>query len=77
MCKYSIEMTDTFGGEANYSWLRTACIEAPCDASSKLLIRRAKKALGISAPHKPPQDFGDMIRLDLRHHPICIFISAL
>jgi hypothetical protein len=70
-------MTDTFSGEANYSWIRTACIDAPCDASSRTLIRRAKKALGISAPHRTPEDYGDMIRIDLRHHCICIFISAL
>jgi hypothetical protein len=77
MCKYSIEMTDTFSGEANYSWVRTECIDAPCDASSKMLVRRAKKALGISTPHRVSYDSGDMIRIDLRNHCICIFISAL
>ena len=77
MCKYSVEMTDTFGGEANYCWVRRALIDAPADATSQMLIRRAKKALGISAPHRPPEDYGDMIRIDLRHHCICIFISAL
>lgn len=77
MCKYSIEMTDTFNGDANYSWLRTACIDAPCDASCKMLVRRAKRALGISTPHRVAYDSGDHIRLDLRNHAICIFISAL
>lgn len=77
MCKYSIEMTDTFGGDANYSWLRTTCIDAPADATSQTLIRRAKKALGLAPCRHRTQDYGDMIRLDLRHHPICIFISAL
>ena len=77
MCKFSVEMTDTFSGEANYSWLRSACIDAPCDASSRLLIRRAKKALGIRTPHRVTLDSGDLIRIDLRNHSICIFISAL
>lgn len=77
MCKYHIEMTDTFGGEANYSWIKTACIDAPCDASARMLVRRAKKALGITAAHRPPADYGDQIRIDLRNHAICIFISAL
>ena len=77
MCKYSVEMTDTFAGEANYSWLRTACIDAPSDASARLLIRRAKSALGVSTPHRVTYDCGDQIRLDLRNHCICIFISAL
>ena len=77
MCKYSVEMTDTFGGEANYCWVERALIDAPCDASSKLLIRRAKKALNISTPHRVTYDHGDMLRIDLRNHAICIFISAL
>lgn len=77
MCKYSIEMTDTFGGEANYCWVRRAIIDAPSDASSRLLTRRAKKALGISTPHRITSDLGDLIRIDLRNNPICIFISAL
>lgn len=77
MCKYSIEMTDTFGGEANYNWVRSECIDAPCDASARQLIRRAKKALNISTPHRVAYDSGDMIRIDLRNHAICIFISAL
>ena len=77
MCKYSVEMTDTFSGEANYSWVKTECFDAPCDASCKMLVRRAEKALGISAPHRVTFDNGDMIRIDLRNHCICIFISAL
>jgi hypothetical protein len=27
--KYAVEYTDTFAGEANYSWVRRAIIEAP------------------------------------------------
>lgn len=77
MCKYSVEMTDTFGGEANYCWVERALIEAPCDASARILIRRAKKALNISTPHRVTHDWGDMLRIDLRNHHICIFISAL
>jgi hypothetical protein len=77
MCKYLVEMTDTFGGDANYSWLHSAVIDAPTDASSTMLVRRAKKALGVTQPHKPIDDWGDMIRLDLRHACVCIFISPL
>lgn len=77
MCKYSVEMTDTRHGQPNYSWLRTACIDAPCDATSKMLVRRAKRALGISAPHALLSDSGDLIRINLRRHPITILISVL
>jgi hypothetical protein len=77
MCKYSVEMTDTFGGDANYCWVRRAIIDAPTDATSQTLIRRAKKALGLAPCRHRTQDYGDLIRLDLRNNPICIFISAL
>ena len=46
--KSRVEYTDTFGGEANYSWLRVAHFDAPEDASNSMLIRRAKKALNMS-----------------------------
>lgn len=76
MTTYSVEMTDTFSGEANYCWLRRATIEAPSDATSRLLIRRAKKALGLAPCRHRTSDFGDLLRLDLVNNPICIFISV-
>ena len=39
MCRYSVEMTDTFAGEANYCWVRRVEIDAPADATSQTLIR--------------------------------------
>ena len=72
--RYDIEMTDTFGGEANYCWVRRATIEAPATATSQMLVRRAKRALGITGRHKIC-DFGDLIRLDLAGACICIFIT--
>lgn len=42
------EYTDTFGGEANYSWVRRATLEIPRDTSDRAIMRRAKKALGLS-----------------------------
>lgn len=38
---YQIELTDTFGGEANYCWVRRATFEAPADAPTALIVRRA------------------------------------
>ena len=48
---YLAEFTDTFSGELNYSWVRRASFYAPDNASTSLLIRRAKKALGIHGRH--------------------------
>ena len=72
--RYDIEMTDTFGGEANYCWVSRATIEAPATASSQMLVRRAKKALVITGRHKLA-DFGDLLRLDFINSCICIFIT--
>ena len=52
MSTFDVEYTDTFGGEANYAWVRRATITAPENASDSLLIRRAKWAIGISGRHR-------------------------
>lgn len=75
MCRFSVEMTDTFAGEANYCWVHRVEIDAPSDATSQTLIRRAKKALGLAPCRHRTQDWGDLIRLDLANNPICIFIT--
>lgn len=62
MQTYIIEITDTFAGEANYSWARRARFEAPENASQSLLVRRGKKALDISARHTV-EKWGDTIVL--------------
>jgi len=71
--KFTAEQTDTFGGEANYSWVNRVEFEAPDVASDACLIRRAKKALGITARHTKT-NFGDDIRLDFAGFNICCFI---
>jgi len=45
---FTVEYTDTFGGEANYSWVTRIDFEAPSNISQLALMRRAKRALGIS-----------------------------
>jgi len=64
MPKYLAEYTDTFGGQANYSWVRRAEFTAPSHASRALLVRRGKSALGLQGRHRPPVDYGDSIELD-------------
>lgn len=67
-----VEMTDTFGGETNYSW-----VTRKNDTESKSLkqaITRFKKEQGISLPHKIKIecDSGDFRRVDLKGACICI-----
>ena len=56
---YTAEFTDTFGGEANYSWVRRATI--PATESRRALMRRAKAALGLSGVRGRSYDYGDML----------------
>lgn len=47
MKTWDVEYTDTFGGEANYSWVRRASIDVPDGATDRLIMKRARDALGI------------------------------
>lgn len=60
---YAIEYTDTFGGEANYSWVRRAQFEAPESASQALIVRRAKAAIGLTGWPMRTESMGDMYKL--------------
>lgn len=46
--RYSCELTDTIGGDANYAWVRRATITVPAGASNRTIVRRAKAALGMT-----------------------------
>lgn len=72
--RYQIEFTDTFAGEANYGWVKRAQFEAPEDASNSLLIRRAKKALGLVGKHKT-SSYGDVVELKWARACVVAFIT--
>jgi len=61
--KYKIEITDTFGSEANYSWVRRHSLEAPAEISDLALIRRAKKKAEWSGLRCRVSRYGDTIEL--------------
>lgn len=64
-----VEMTDTCGGETNYSWVRRSE-----DKTSKTLsgaIRKFKKDQGITARHKIVCS-GELLRVDLSGSCVCI-----
>lgn len=67
--QYQVEYTDTFGGEANYSWARRATIEAPANASNHTLLRRARKALGLEGVRGRVSTIGEI--LEFRPYGCC------
>lgn len=75
--KYEIELTDTFGGEANYSWVKRAELDVEGDVSDLALVRRAKAAVGCNGLKARKEDWGDEICL--RFVGVCqiLFIRAI
>lgn len=71
---FCVEMTDTFGGEPNYCWVRRAQLELPDDSSDARVIRAAKRALGISGRHVKTS-YGDTLQLRVVGACIVIFIE--
>ena len=44
--KFEIEVTDTFGGEANYAWVRRAAVELPARVTNRALIKATRQLAG-------------------------------
>ena len=61
--KYTVELTDTFAGEANYSWVRRITFWMPENHTDLQLVRRAKKLLGINGVRTKTQNYGELMQL--------------
>jgi hypothetical protein len=72
---YELEMTDTFGGEANYSWVKRLRFAMPDDASRRSLVIRAKKLLGMTGRHET-DDFGDEIVIRPRGMAVVVTVRV-
>lgn len=72
--EFNIQVTDTFGGEANYSWVKEFKISA---YNVPHAIRKAKKELGIGhIRHKKTEYSAFEVRLDFAPQLLwCVFID--
>jgi hypothetical protein len=61
--KVAVEVTDTFGGEANYSWVKRKEMELLDALSNYAVVRRVKKEIGWSGKRCLTVNYGDMIEL--------------
>jgi hypothetical protein len=57
--KIEAEYTDTFDGEANYSWVQRAELEIPVGSSQASIMRRIKAAFGRTGARGRVDSFGD------------------
>lgn len=74
--KFKFEYTDTFGGEANYSWVKRREEEFPSDISDLALMRRAKKWAGLTNVRGRVDNCGDSIAFYPRGYNTVLFVSA-
>lgn len=69
-----VEYTDTFGGEANYCWVRSYSFLIG-DRSPLAIVRKAKKLIGINGEKCKVTDLGDMIEIRPIGHNTIAFIT--
>lgn len=74
MATWDIEVTDTFGGQANYSWVHRYAISMPDGISDLALVRRIKSAAGYSGIRGRTWVAGDSV--EIRFPSRCIVIFA-
>ena len=68
---FFVEVTDTFGGEANYSWVTRHKVKASTIRGAVIRLNR-DSGLGF---HKV-LDMGDTVRYDSHTGATCAFIEA-
>lgn len=75
MLSIQIEVTDTYGGEANYSWVRRHTVELTWKSktSRRAIVRAVKRATGYSGVPCRSEYFGDCGSLYPRGACIVIF----
>lgn len=74
--QFDVEYTDTFGGDANYSWVKRETLELSENISDAMIMRAAKRVMGLSGLRGRTHNYGDTI--EFRPYGICavMFINA-
>ena len=67
---FNIEVTDTFGGEANYSWVRRYTVKAKSMRGAAIYLGRLE-----GGKWRKDMDCGDMRRYKMIGACICAFIT--
>ena len=75
MTKVSVVQTDTFGGEANYSWANRYEFAINSEASQRNIVRRAKALVGMTGVKSDTYDYGDSLTIKPRGYNQVIFVD--
>ena len=74
MVTWDIEVSDTFGGEANYAWVDRYDITTADDISDLALVRRIKSVARYSGIRGRTYVSGDSV--EIRFPACCVVIFA-
>lgn len=69
---YFVEVTDTFGGEANYNWVHRFKVSATTERGA---MRKITNRLPYSGGVSKDMDTGDMQRWTWRNACVCAFVE--
>ena len=75
--KWRAEYTDTFGGEANYDWVKRVEFELPESASGLAAVRKAKALLGLENVSCKREKMGETITLRPYGSCTIVFITPI
>ena len=67
---FYIEVTDTYGEDANYSWVKRYKVNASSELGA---IRKVSAEKGLN--FRKEWDTGDLVRYDAKHCAVCAFVS--
>ena len=70
---YFVELTDTFGGEANYSWVTRFKVHANSERGA---LVKVSKHIGAQGKLRKKYELGDVIRYNITGAAVCLFLSG-
>lgn len=70
---YFVEVTDTFGGEANYCWVHRFKVHANTVRGA---MRKVERRLPYTGGVRKAYDMGDIQRWDWRTACVCAFVEG-
>ena len=73
---WHVELTDTFGGEANYGWVERYTLHLPEGSSQRKVLRAAKKEAGLTGLRGVTEGYGDMYAFRPRDMNVVMFVTT-
>lgn len=73
--KCVVTHTDTFGGEANYGWVKSYEFYTYGEITQRSLVRKVKAATGMTGVKSTTYDYGDSLTIKPRGYNQVIFVD--